>query len=73
MSALDAFLRSPAATHWYALKPGQQQVQVIRVYRNTFGQSCKVIKQSVFISGTKVDASGTMCQQPDGRWALMQQ
>jgi surface antigen len=73
MSAQEAFLRSPAATHWYVLKPGQQQVQVIRVYRNAFGESCQVIKQSVFIAGTRVDAIGTMCQQPDGRWALMQQ
>jgi surface antigen len=69
MSALEAFLRSPAATHWYAVQP-QQQVQVIRRYRNAAGRSCQVIRQSVFISGMTVKAIGTVCQQPDGRWAL---
>jgi hypothetical protein len=72
MSALEAFLRSPAATHWYAVTPTpQQQVQVVRRYQNEAGRSCQVIKQIVVISGMTVNAIGTVCQQTDGRWALM--
>jgi hypothetical protein len=72
MSALDAFLRSPAATHWYAvMPPPQQQVQVVRRYQNAAGRNCRQIKQIVVISGMTVNAIGTVCQQTDGRWALM--
>ncbi len=70
MSALEAFLRSPAATHWYAVTPQRQQVQVVRTYQNAFGRSCQVIRQNVVISGITVNAIGTVCQLPDGRWAL---
>jgi hypothetical protein len=67
MSALEAFLRSPAAV----TPTPQQQVQVVRRYENAAGRSCQVIKQIVVISGMTVNAIGTMCQQTDGRWALM--
>jgi peptidoglycan hydrolase-like protein with peptidoglycan-binding domain len=49
----------------------QQQVQIVRRYQNAAGRSCRVIRQSVFISGMTVKALGTVCQQPDGRRALM--
>ncbi|HZB91705.1 MAG TPA: hypothetical protein VE397_09705, partial [Stellaceae bacterium] len=72
ISALEAFLRSPAATHpLLAVAPDQQQVRVIAEFRNATGQSCQVVEQRVFIGGARVRATGTVCQQPDGRWALM--
>jgi surface antigen len=71
MSALEAFERSPAATHWYAVTPQQHQVQVVRRYQNAAGRSCQVLKQTVVISGMTVNAVGTVCQQSDGRWALV--
>jgi surface antigen len=51
--------------------PPQQQVQVVRRYQNAAGRSCQVVRQIVSISGMTVKAIGTVCQQPDGRWAFV--
>jgi surface antigen len=54
----------------YAVKPSDQEAHVVRGYRNALGQDCQVVEQSVFIAGQLVRATGTVCRQPDGRWAL---
>ncbi|HWI29352.1 MAG TPA: hypothetical protein VN668_20430 [Stellaceae bacterium] len=55
----------------YATAPSQQQVKVVSAYRNALGQNCQVVEQNVYIAGQRVHASGTMCRQSDGRWALV--
>jgi surface antigen len=68
MSALDAFLRSPDATHAESGTVGK--AVVLSAFTNDLGQACRVIEQRVFIAGQRVHATGTVCRQPDGRWLL---
>ena len=71
MSVLEAFLRSPAATHpAVAVAQGDQQVRVVSDFINAAGQHCNVVEQSVLVVRERVRASGTLCQQLDGRWVL---
>jgi len=46
-------------------------VRGIADYKNAQGQTCRIIEQTVLIAGQRVRATGTMCQQPDGRWTLI--
>jgi hypothetical protein len=34
------------------------------------GHACRIIERTVTIAGETVQASGTLCQQPGGRWVL---
>jgi len=68
--AIEAFLRSPAATHASAAQG--QEVEVISGFRNAHGQSCRVVQQTVIIAGQNVHATGTMCQEANGSWTLSQ-
>jgi surface antigen len=66
---LEAFARSPAATRT-ATATSSEQLRILSGFRNAEGQPCQVVEQTVLISGQRVRATGTMCQQPDGRWVL---
>ena len=44
---------------------------MISGYRNAHGELCRTVRQTVFIGGQPAVATGTMCQQSDGRWALV--
>jgi surface antigen len=46
-------------------------VTVQSAFVDRHGQTCRIVEQTVIIAGEKVKASGTMCLQPDGRWALV--
>ena len=49
-----------------------EQARVISSFRNARGQTCHVVEQKVWLSGgERVRASGTMCQEGDGRWVLV--
>ena len=65
----NAFLRSPRAMH-SSVAPERQKLRVIRSFSNAHGQPCRVVEQTVFIDGRQTLATGTMCRQADGRWAL---
>ena len=72
MSAIEAFLRSPAATHPVATGPElKQRVRIVSAYKNALGQSCNIVEQRVSISGQSVLALGTVCRRKDGQWALV--
>ena len=45
-------------------------MRIIRGFSNNLGQPCRVVEQIVIINGQRVRATGTVCQQPDGRWAI---
>ncbi|HEV2548316.1 MAG TPA: hypothetical protein VGU20_13335 [Stellaceae bacterium] len=67
---LEAFLRSPRATHTAVAQDVPQQVRIIRGFSNDQGQPCRVVEQTVVINGQRVRATGTVCQQQDGHWAI---
>jgi surface antigen len=67
---LEAFLRSPRATHITVAQDEPQQVRIIRGFSNDQGQPCRVVEQIVIINGQRVRAMGTVCQQQDGRWTI---
>jgi surface antigen len=67
---IDAFLRSPRATHTNLAQGEPQQVRIIRGFSNNLGQPCRVVEQIVIINGQRVRATGTVCQQADGHWAV---
>jgi len=69
LSVIDAFLRSPRVT--YPLDGQQSTVSVQSPFVDRLGQTCRIVEQRVIIAGEQVKASGTMCLQPDGRWALV--
>ena len=50
-----------------------QQVRIIRGFSNNLGQPCRVVEQTVVINGQRARATGTVCQQPDGYWAMAPQ
>ncbi|HEV2547616.1 MAG TPA: hypothetical protein VGU20_09780 [Stellaceae bacterium] len=71
-AVLEAFLRTPRALH----KTGpsdQEDLRVVRGFRNARGQRCRVVAQTVVIGGQSVRATGTLCRQADGHWALVQE
>jgi surface antigen len=47
-----------------------ERARIISSFTNSEGQPCRVVEQSVFISGRRVRATGTMCEQPNGVWTL---
>jgi len=47
-----------------------QKMKFVMGFRNARGEACRVVEQTVVIGGQKTSASRTMCEQPDGRWAL---
>jgi surface antigen len=49
----------------------RQQTRVTSAFTNRLGQPCRVVEQEVWIGGEPVKASGTVCEQPNGVWALM--
>src|SRR5262249_61536786 len=67
---LDAFLRSPQAMHVAVTQDVPQRVRIIRGFSNNTGQPCRVVEQTVVINGQRVRASGTLCQETDGRWTI---
>jgi len=47
-----------------------QKLPFIMGFRDAQGRPCRVVEQTISISGQKAQATSTMCQQPDGRWVL---
>jgi hypothetical protein len=47
-----------------------QKMKFIMGFRNARGEICRVVEQTVVIGDNKTAALRTMCEQPDGRWAL---
>ena len=47
-----------------------QKMPFVMGFRDAQGKPCRVIEQTISISGRKTEATSTMCQQPDGRWVL---
>ncbi|HJT08021.1 MAG TPA: hypothetical protein VJ747_13905, partial [Stellaceae bacterium] len=70
-AARDAFLRSLAAIRPSAQTAQRQDTRVTSAFTNRLGQPCRVVEQDVWISGAPVRATGTVCEQPNGVWALM--
>jgi hypothetical protein len=74
ISVLEAFLRSPAATRPAPnLAASNQQVRVVSIFVNAVGQRCNIVEQTIIIDRERepVRASGTLCQQSNGNWALI--
>ncbi|HKW55025.1 MAG TPA: hypothetical protein VJO12_15135, partial [Stellaceae bacterium] len=71
LAARDAFLRSLAATRPSTQIAQRQDARVVSAYTNRLGQPCRVVEQDVWIGGESVKASGTVCEQPNGVWAVM--
>ena len=71
-AVLEAFLRSPRALQ-LAKPPNQQDLRIVRRFQNARGQRCRVVAQTVVIGGEHVRATGTVCRQADGHWALAQE
>jgi surface antigen len=49
-----------------------QKMKFVMGFRNDRGETCRVVEQTVVIGDHKTTATRTMCEQPDGRWALQQ-
>jgi surface antigen len=49
----------------------RQNAHVTSSFTNRLGQPCRVVEQDVWIGGEPVKASGTVCEQPNGVWAVM--
>ena len=47
-----------------------QKMPFVMGFRDAQGKPCRVVEQTISISGHKAQATSTMCQQPDGRWVL---
>jgi hypothetical protein len=47
-----------------------QKMKFVMGFRNDRGETCRVVEQTVVISDHKTAAMRTMCELPDGRWAL---
>jgi len=60
---------SRAATHKVAPR-NQESQRVVRRFRDTSGQPCRIVNETVLIDGEKTRATGTVCQESDGRWAI---
>jgi surface antigen len=70
LSVGRAFLASPAATRVAAGRSAQNTVVVKQVYKDKAGRPCRVVEQTVMIDGQQVRASGRVCENTGGRWAL---
>jgi surface antigen len=66
-----AFLASPAATRVAAGSTTRNTVLVKAVYKDKAGRPCRVVEQTVLISGQTVRARGDICRTPGGQWALV--
>jgi surface antigen len=53
-----------------AVDPDEQTIRILRDFQNERGQPCRVVEQTVVISGQTVRATGTVCRGADGQWAL---
>jgi len=45
-------------------------VLLLTAPRHTLGRSCFIVEHTVMIAGAAVAATGTVCPQFNGRWAL---
>ena len=63
-------MRSPLAVHTVVAQDQPAQVRILRGFNNNLGQSCRVVEQTVIINSQRVRATGTVCQQSDGNWAI---
>lgn len=61
---------SPQAAAMHKVPRNQQSPRVVRSFRDTSGQPCRVVNETVLIDGEKTRATGTMCKQSDGHWAI---
>jgi hypothetical protein len=68
--ARAAFLQSPAAMHLATGVGQNERTRVISAFRNTHGQPCHLVEQTVYIDGERARATGTVCRQSNGKWAL---
>jgi surface antigen len=66
-----AFLASPAATRVAAGASTHNTVLVKALYKDKAGRSCRIVEQTVTISGQTVRARGDICRMPGGQWALV--
>jgi surface antigen len=48
-----------------------ERTRVVSAFTNGEGQPCNVVEQTVNIGGERVRATGTVCRQSGGTWALM--
>ena len=55
-----------------APEPAQgHSVRIVASFTNARGEICQVVEQSVVITGERALATGTLCQQADGSWTLI--
>jgi surface antigen len=66
-----AFLASPAATRVAAGSNVRNTVLVKALYKDKAGRPCRVVEQTVLISGQTVRARGNICRERGGEWALV--
>jgi surface antigen len=71
MAPVEAFLRSPAATHVAEGVSSNQRARVVSSFNNAYGQPCRVVEQNVTIGGQQLRATGTMCRDRAGNWVLV--
>jgi surface antigen len=67
---ISAFLLSPVAIRPPPVVEGHS-VRIVASFTNARGEVCRVVEQSVLITGERALATGTMCQQADGSWTLI--
>ena len=60
----------PASSEVIYTASDMQKMKFVMGFRNARGEACRVVEQTVVIGGQKTSATRTMCEQPDGRWAL---
>ena len=66
-----AFLASPAAIRVAEGHSTRSLVDVVSLYNDAAGRPCRVVEQTVMISGQTARARGDICQMPGGQWALI--
>ena len=67
--AFRAFLHSPQAIRTTS-RQNHEKLKIVRRFHNARGRPCRVVEQSVVISGQKTWATGTVCLQANGQWML---
>jgi surface antigen len=67
--AFRAFLHSPQAIRTTS-RQNHEKLRIVRRFHNARGRPCRVVEQSVVISGQKTRATGTVCLQANGQWML---
>src|SRR5215471_598786 len=60
--AFRAFLHSPQAIRTTS-RQNHEKLKIVRRFHNARGRPCRVVEQSVVISGQKTWATGTVCLQ----------